>query len=112
MVGAVATTFTPRMRFTLVVEDVPVTSPEKVEAVPNLLLNIVKSAAVKYPGIEGVAAAIDTTGAVVPVTTTGAVPVTPVTVPVVGVDHDKMPAVSDVKTCPFEAAAVAGKVIV
>ena len=74
-------TLTPRIRSTLMVEEVPVTSPEKVEAVPNLLLNIVKSAAVKYPGIEVVAAAIEIAGVAPPEDTIGAVPVTAVTVP-------------------------------
>ena len=47
-----------------------------------LLLKVVKFPDVKYPSTEVVAAAIEIAGAVPPDETTGEVPVTPVTVPV------------------------------
>lgn len=45
-------------------------------------------------------------GVVPPLETTGAVPVTLVTVPVVGVVHVGTPAPADVSTCPDAPAAV------
>ena len=58
----------------------PVILPVNVgDAVGALLLNVVQSAAVKYPGTDVVAAAIDIAGVLPPELTTGAVPVTEVT---------------------------------
>ena len=49
--------------------------------------NSALSAALMLPATLAVAAVIEITGAVPPLDTIGAVPVTPVTVPVVGFDH-------------------------
>ena len=53
-------------------------------AIPS---NLVLSAALILPATLAVAAEIEITGAAPPLEAIGAVPVTPVTVPVVGVDH-------------------------
>jgi len=74
--------------------------------------NFVLSAALILPAAEVVAAAIETTGVVVPVVTLiGAVPVTLVTVPVVGADHCGAVAPEFmVNTCP--AVPFANKAVV
>jgi hypothetical protein len=64
-----------------------------------LLLNVFQSVLVKYPLTDVVAAAIEIAGVLPPLETTGAVPVTDVTVPVVGVVQvGVLPVPADVKT--------------
>ena len=70
----------------------PVTSPVRVMVwfpvfVPVIASSLVLSAALILPAALVVAAEIEMAGALPPDDTMGAVPVTPVTVPVVGVDH-------------------------
>ena len=72
--------------------------------------NLVLSAALILPAALVVAAEIEMTGAFPPDETIGAVPVTPVTVPDVGVTQLITPAVVALRTCPLLAGAAVGKV--
>ena len=93
VVKAAIVSVVPLILSTLVVLDVPDTSPANVDAVPNLLLNVTKSVEVRYPFTVVEACVIEITGVDVPVATEmGAVPVTFVTDPVAADTQDKTPA--------------------
>ena len=93
----------------------PITSPVSVMVwfpvfVPVIASSLVLSAALILPAALVVAAKIEMAGALPPDDTMGAVPVTPVTVPVVGVDHWGAVAPEFiVNTCP--AVPFANKVV-
>jgi len=77
--------------------------------VPVIASSFVLSVALMLPAALVVEAAIEITGAVPPVETMGRVPVTPVTVPVVGVNQLSEPAVAPaVSTLPLLVVLVAG----
>jgi hypothetical protein len=97
----------PNVRFPLVVtvplSDIPETVPVPptlvtVPLVLDLLLKVVQSVLVKYPFTLLVAAGIEIAGVLPPLETTGLVPVTLVTVPVVGVVQVGVPAPAEVNT--------------
>tara|TARA_R110002126_G_scaffold129164_1_gene271891 strand:+ start:1578 stop:2192 length:615 start_codon:yes stop_codon:yes gene_type:complete len=78
---------------------VPLDGVPKAPPLVNLALKVDQSVDVKYPFTDAVAAAIEIAGVVPPDDTTGAEPVTEVTVPVVGVVHVGVaPVPADVKT--------------
>jgi hypothetical protein len=84
----------------------PPVKPTVVTDPEPLLLKVVQSVLVRYPLTDVVAAGIEMAGVAPPEETTGEVPVTLVTVPVVGVVHVGVPAPALVNTCPFVPAAV------
>ena len=92
-----------------VVIDADVTVPVFAVAPEAIPSNLSLSAELIEPAVLVVAAEIEIAGAVPPDETIGAVPVTPVTVPVVGVNQLKEPAVVPaVKTFPLFVVPVAG----
>ena len=67
---------------------------------PSLLLNVLKSAADKYPGTAPVACAKEISGVAPPLDSKGADAVTPVTLPDEAATQLKFPAPSVFNTCP------------